>query len=163
MINKKLLLFIVLLSFCQRMFSQTDSFSVFRYEPPAYFTKTQLSSSVRYTLKNSDISICTITLIKSMPAKEDVMKDVLNQWNAYVFKRLTKANAKPLQILTKEIWDGWESTLAIDNFYYNNRKCVVMLNSFRKNKESACVLFEMSVRLFQPVVENFSKKLHLIR
>ena len=98
-----------------------------------------------------------------MPAKEDVMKDVLNQWNAYVFKRLMKANAKPLQILTKEIWDGWESTLAIDNFYYNNRKCVVMLNSFRKNKESACVLFEMSDRLFQPVVENFSKNLHLIR
>lgn len=163
MMIKKLLFFMALLISCQKMLAQTDSFSVFRYEPPAYFTKTQLSSSVLYTLKNSDTSICTITLLDSMPAKEDAMKDLLSQWNDYVLERLPKANDKPLQVFTNEVWDGWESTVAVGNFYNNDRKCVVILNSFRKNTQSACVIFEMSDRLFQPVVENFSKNLHLIR
>jgi hypothetical protein len=79
-----------------------------------------------------------------------------------VLERLPKANDKPLQVFTNEVWDGWESTVAVGNFYNNDRKCVVILNSFRNNTQSACVIFEMSDRLFQPVVEKFSKNLHLI-
>ena len=63
--------------------------------------------------------------------------------------------------MTEQLWDGWASTLAIGNFYQNKKKAVVMLNSFRKDKMTACVVFVMSNKSFKGVVENFSKNLHL--
>ena len=141
--------------------AQTDSFDVFTYQPPEFFTKSELPSRVQFAHSNNDTSFCTITLYKSQTAKADVMKDVLSQWNEQVVKRLDKANKKPLKITTEKLWDGWASILAIGNFYQNKKKAVVMLNSFRKNKMTACVVFAMSDKNFKGVVENFSKNLHL--
>lgn len=143
--------------------SQTASFDVFTYQPPAFFTKSELPSRVQFTLRNNDTSFCTITLYKSLPVKEDVMKDITNQWNDRVAKRLSKANKKPARIMTEQLWDGWVSTLAIGNFYQSKKKCVVMLNSFRKNNITACVVFAFSDKLFKEPVETFSKNLHLIK
>ena len=98
---------------------------------------------------------------KACLPKADVMKDVTSQWNDQVVKRLTKASKKPLKIMTEQMWDGWASTLAIGNFYQNKKKCVVMLNSFSKYNQTVCVVFEMSDKNFKPVVELFSKNLHL--
>lgn len=39
------------------------------------------------------------------------------QWHERVVKQLTKANKKPLKIMTEQMWNGWASTLAIGNFY----------------------------------------------
>ena len=144
------------------VFSQTDSFDVFNYQPPEFFTKSELASRVQFNQANNDTSFCTITLYKSQPAKADVMKDVLSQWNAQVAKRLAKASKKPLKIMTGQLWDGWASTLAVGNFYQNKKKAVVMLYSFRKNKITAFAIYEMSDKSFKGPVELFSKNLHLI-
>ncbi len=143
--------------------NQRDSFDVFTYQQPEFFTKSELPSRVQFNLTNSDTSFCTITLYKSMPANYDVTGDVLSQWNEQVVKRLAKANKKPLRILTEQLWDGWASTLAIGNFYQNKKKAVVMLNTFRKDKITACIVFEMSDKSFKGVTEKFSKNLHLIK
>ena len=142
-------------------FAQTGSFDVFTYKQPEFFTKSELSSRVQFNMTNNDTSFCTITMYKSRPAKADVMKDVISQWNEQVVKRLTKGSRKPLQIMTEQMWDGWVSTVAIGNFYRNKKKCVVMLNSFRKNKITAFAVFEMSDKYFKSPVEQFSNNLHL--
>ena len=142
--------------------AQTGSFNVFSYLPPEFFTKSELPSRVQFNITNNDTSFCSITLYKSQFAKADVMKDVMSQWNEQVVKRLTKASKKPLKIMTEQMWDGWASTLAIGNFYQNKKKAVVMLYSFRKNKTTAFVVYEMSDKNFKGPVELFSKNLHLI-
>lgn len=143
-------------------FAQTGSFDVFTYQPPEFFTKSELPSRLQFNMTNNDTSFCTITLYKSLPAKADAMKDVTSQWDEQVVKRLAKADKKPGKIMTEQMWDGWVSTLAIGNYYQNKKKCVVMLHSFRKNKKTTCAVFEMSDKYFKGPVENFSKNLHLI-
>ena len=138
------------------VFAQTDSFDVFTYQPPEFFTKSILSSEVHFNMTNKDGSFCTIILYKSQPAKKDVMKDVVSQWIEQVVKRLAKANKKPGRIYTQQMWDGWVSTVAIGNFYQNKKKAVVMLYSFRKNQTSACAVFMFSDKIFKGPVELFS-------
>lgn len=157
-----ILIFIIIITIVSVCFAQTDSFDVFTYKPPEFFTLSKLPSSVQYTLTNNDTSFCTITLYKSLPVKEDVLKDVTSQWNEQVLKRLPKANKKPEKIMTGQYLDGWTSTLAVGNFYQNKKKCVVMLHSFRKNQTTACAVFEMSDKIFKGPVEMFSQNLHLI-
>ena len=156
------LLYLALSFLAVQGFTQTNSFDIFTYQPPKFFTKSELPSRVQFNLTNNDTSFCTITLYESQPAKADVMKDVTSQWNEQVVKRLSKANKKPAKIMTEQLWDGWVSTLAIGNFYQNKKKCVVMLHSFRKDTLTACAVFEMSDKIFKGPVETFSKNLHLI-
>lgn len=157
-----LIFFISTLTLLTGSAAQTGSFDVFIYQPPEFFIKSELPSRVQFNLTNNDTSFCSITLYKSLPAKEDILKDVISHWNEQVVKRLAKANKKPLKIMTEQLWDGWASTLAIGNFYQSKKKCVVMLYSFRINKTAACAVFEMSDKSFKEPVELFSKNLHLI-
>ena len=157
----------ILICFCvffptSILVAQTDSFDVFTYQPPEFFTKNELPSGVMFNLTNNDTSFCSITLYKNIPAKADIMKDVISQWNEQVVKRLTKTNKKPARIMTEQLWDGWVSTMAIGNFYQNKKKCVIMLYSFRKNQTSACAVFAFSDKIFKGPVERFSQNLHLI-
>ena len=112
-----LILFISMIACETNAFTQTGSFSVFTYQPPEFFTKSELPSRVRFNLTNNDTSFCTITLYKSQPAKDSVLHDVKNQWNEYVLNQLNKADKKPARIYTQQLWDGWVSTVAIGNFY----------------------------------------------
>ena len=161
---KKLLFifFISMLTSLSGSVAQTNSFDVFTYQPAEFFTKSELPSRVQWSLKNNDTSFCFITIYKSRPAQNDIMKEVLSQWNEQVVKQLNKADKKPGKILTEQLWDGWVSTLAIGNFYQNKKKCVVMLYSFRKDKEAACAVFAFSDKIFKGPIEKFSKNLHLI-
>ncbi len=154
-------LFIATILFVSGSIAQSDSFDVYKYEAPEFFTESESPSSLQFSMKNNDTSFCIITLHKSSPAKADLMKDVTSQWNQQVVKRLNCADKKPGKITTEQLWDGWVSTLAIGNFYHNKKKCVVMLNSFRKNKTSVCAVFEISDKIFKGPIEQFSKNLHL--
>jgi len=156
------ILFITMVALVTNVFAQTDSFDVFTYQPPPFFTKSGVPPRIQFNMTNKDGTFCTITLYKSEPAKADVMKDVISQWNEQVVKRLTKANKKPARIMTEQLWDGWVSTLAIGNFYQNKKKCVVMLHSFRKDHSTACAVFAFSDKRFKQPLENFSRNLHLI-
>jgi hypothetical protein len=141
--------------------AQVDSFDVFTYQSPAFFSKSVLPSRVQLSSTNNDTSFCIITIYKSVKAQEDVLKDITAQWNEQVVKRLAKADKKPQRIYTQQLWDGWVSTVAIGNFIQNKMKCVVMVNSYRKNDRSACVVFAFRDKIFKGPVENFSKNLHL--
>lgn len=156
-------LFIVVIFLHFAATAQTDSFDIFTYEAPEFFIKSELPSRVQFSIKNNDTSFCLITIYKSLPAKADIMKDISSQWNEQVLKRLNKADKKPGRIYTQQMWDGWASTVAIGNFYQNKKKAVVMLNSFRKNTLTGCVVFAFSDKSFKGVVENFSSHLHLIK
>ena len=161
-ILKRYILFTAVLIFLNTIsFAQTDSFDVFKYHTPDFFIKSELPSRVQFSMKNNDTSFCLITLYKSLPAQEDVRKDVMAQWKEYVLKPLSKADKKPGRIYTQQLWDGWVSTVAIGNFYQNKKKCVVMLSSFRKNKTTVCASYAFSSNIFKGPVENFSQQLHL--
>lgn len=146
---------------CSVTKAQTDSFDVFLYKPPEFFTKSILPSRAQFNLTNPDKSYCTITLYQSQPATDSVIHDVMRQWNEQVVKRLRKASPKPLQMYTQQLWQGWVSTVAIGNFYLGKKKCVVMLNSYRKEKTSACVVYAMTDKLFKGATETFSQNLRL--
>jgi hypothetical protein len=141
--------------------AQTDSFDVYQYQAPEFFTKSELPSRVQFSMKNNDTSFCIITIYQSGPAKDDVMKDVIAQWNEQVLKRLNKADKKPARIFTQQLWDGWASTMALGNFYQQKKKSIVMLNSFQSKRTTACVVYAFSDTIFKPVIEKFSKNLHL--
>ena len=159
---KKYFLFILLIVSANAI-AQSPGFDVFTYQPPEFFIKSELPSQLHWSLKNNDTSFCLITLYKSQPAKDDIMKDIMGQWNEQVVKRLNKADKKPGKIVTEQLWDGWASTLAIGNFYQNKKKAVVMLHSFRKDKTTACVVYTLSDKNFKGPVETFSKNLHLVK
>jgi hypothetical protein len=162
MMKKNTLLFLITcVNIVSVAFAQTDSFDVFTYQAPEFFTKSELPSRVQFHLTNKDGSFCTITLYKSLPAKENLLKVAMSQWNEQVVKRLAKADKKPTQILTGKDWDGWPSALSIGNFYQNKKKCVVMLYTFSNNKIASCAVYAFSDKSFKGPIELFSKNLHL--
>ncbi len=137
--------------------AQTNSFDVLTFQSPEYFIKSELPSSVQWSMKNNDTSFYVIIVYKSLSAKDDIVKDVTAQWNEQVVKRLTKGGKKTLKIMTEQLWDGWASTLAIGNFYQSKKKCVVMLYSFRKDKVAACAVYALSDKLFKEPIKIFQK------
>ncbi|MDN3655578.1 hypothetical protein QWZ08_08070 [Ferruginibacter paludis] len=158
--KRSILLYLVLLNYTIQAVAQTNSFDVFTYQTPEVFIKSELPSRVQFNMTSTSINFCTITLYKSLPAKRDAMTGIISQWNEQVVKRLNKANKKPARIMTEQVWDGWVSTLAIGNFYQNKKKCVVMLNSFRKDSITTCAVFEMSDPIFKNPVQQFSRNIH---
>ena len=158
-----LIFFISTNTFITGSAAQTDSFDIFTYQQPEFFIKSKLPSRVQFHLTNKDGSFCTITLYKSLPAKEDILKDVMSQWNEQVVKRLGKADKTPGKTMTGQVLDGWTSALSIGNFYQNKKKCVVMLYTFSNNKSSACAVYAFSNKIFKGPIELFSKNLHLMK
>jgi hypothetical protein len=153
-----LIQFLVMAFFAQ---AQVDSFDVFTFKPPEFFTISRLPSQVQCSMKNNDTSFCLITLYKSGTVQKKLLQDISNQWNEQVVKRFSKADKKPQRIYTQQLWDGWASTVAIGNCMQNKKKVVVMLNSFRSDKTTACIVFAFSDKIFKGPVENFSQNLHL--
>lgn len=150
---------LLLLLTASRVKAQTDSFDVFVYKVPEFFTKSLLPSRAQFALANPDKNYCIISLYPAQPAGDSAIRDLQRQWNEYVVKRYRKASPKPLQVYTEQLWKGWVSTVAIGNFFEGKKKCVVMLNSFRKDRSTACVVYAMTDKLFKGPTEYFSKHL----
>ena len=62
---KKYLFTTIMLLNLSTIIAQTNSFDVFTYRPPEFFTKTKLPSGVQWSLKNNDTNFCIITIYKS--------------------------------------------------------------------------------------------------
>ncbi len=152
---------VVSLLIAGQCFAQTEIFDIFTYQPPSYFYKSELPAGVQFSSSNNDTAFCSIILYKSIPAKADWMKQVLQHWNERVVKQLAKADKKPVKIMTGQRVDGWESTLCIGNFYRNKKKAVVMLNAYRNGTISTCVVYAFSDKIYKEPVEKFSNNLHL--
>lgn len=144
-------------------FSPVESFDVFRYQKPGFFTKSELPLSVQYSLSNKDGGFCAITLYKSLPSKEYTLQTIQNQWNELVLKILTKAKKRPVQTKTGQDIEGWASSLAMGNIYKRAKKAIVILFAFKAEKRSACVVFTYSDKSCKGPIDDFSKNLHLIQ
>jgi hypothetical protein len=149
------------LSIHQSSLAQTDSFDIFSYKTPEFFTRSILPSRVQCSYKENDTTFCIITIYKSQKSQLDTLKDLTAQWNEYVVKPLSRASKKPGKILTGQLLEGWGSSIAIGNFYQNKKKCVVFLTSFRKDNITACAVYAFSYKLAKGPVETFSNNLHL--
>ncbi len=140
--------------------SLAGKFDVFTYRRPILYDQSLLPSRLQFSYHHNDTNFCIITLYKSA-AGSSVTENITQQWNEFVLKRLTKADKKPAKVLTGQTVDGWASSVAIGNFYQGKKKCVVMINSFTKDKTTACVVFALTDKNFKPVVDDFSANLHL--
>ena len=161
--KKRIILTAIVYIIFNTAYSQADSFDVFYFQQPPFFIKSEFPSRVEFSLTNKDGSFCNITLYKSNPSKEDTLITIMQQWNDQVVKRLTKADKQPAKTMTGQSIDGWASSLAIGNFYQQEKKAIVMLNSFKREKISACVVFNCSDKSFKLPIDDFSKNLRLIK
>jgi hypothetical protein len=159
--RKQIYLTAILYIICSAVFAQKDSLDVFYYQQPEFFTKSEFPSRVEYSLQNKDGSFCTITIYKSSLSEGDTLKTIMQQWNDQVFNILTKADKEPARIMTGKSVDGWASSVAIGNYFQNEKKAIVMLNSFKTGKTAACVVFTCSDKSFKLPIDEFSKNLHL--
>ena len=154
-------LLIAILSIHQSSLAQTDSFDIFSYHTPEFFTRSILPSRVQFSYKENDTTFCIITIYKSQKSQLDTLKDLMAQWNEYVVKPLSRASKKPGRIMSGQLLEGWGSSISIGNFYQNKKKCVVFLTSFRKDNITACAVYAFSYKLAKGPVETFSNNLHL--
>lgn len=160
--KKQVLIGIIFLITTSCALAQSDSFDVYKYKTPQYFTRTVLPSKVQFSYKEKDTTFCIISIFKSQRSQGDTLKDITAQWNEYVVKPFSKADKKPGKIMNDQVVvDGWGSSMAIGNFYQNKKKCVVFITSFRKGNTTACVVYAFSYKLARGPVETFSKNLHL--
>lgn len=159
--KKQLLTCISLLITVTTALAQTDSFDVYKYQTPQFFTRTVLPSKVQFSYKENDTTFCIISIYKSQRSQGDTLKDITAQWNEYVVKPFSKADKKPGKIVNDQVVvDEWGSSMAIGNFYQNKKKCIVFITSFRKGNTTACAVYAFSYKLAKGPVETFSKNLH---
>ncbi len=141
---------------------QVEVYDVFTYQPPPFFSKTDISTGIEFSLENNDTSFCTISMYKKNHSAKNLKATIMRQWDRIVRTNLTNADRVPSKIMTGEKLDGWESALSVGSFYHHKKKSVVMLYSFKKRNESACIVFAFSDKSFKQPVEEFSRNLHLI-
>jgi hypothetical protein len=159
--KKAFFLFYILCAFMQKTNAQT-LYSIFSYKLEEGFDTLQMPNYVLHRMEKEDGSFCDITLYKAEKSKGAGNKNFLNQWNEVVVKTFDRASKKPVKIYTsdKKI-DGWNSKVAVGNFYVGKKKCVVVLNAFSRGDRTTIVTYAFSDRLYQWIVQEFSKNLKM--
>jgi hypothetical protein len=158
--KKSFLLLCVICAFVQNTNAQT-LYSIFSYKLEEGFDTLQMPNYVLHRMEKEDGSFCDITIYKAEKSKGEGNKNILNQWNEAVVKTFDRASKKPVKIYSGKKLDGWDSKVAIGNFYVGKKKCVVILNSYSKDNRAAFVTYAFSDRLFQWIVNEFSKNLKM--
>jgi hypothetical protein len=157
---KKIILLLVISVFTANTSAQ-NLYSIFSYKLEQGFDTLQMPNYVLHRMEKDDGAFCDISLHKAEKSKGIGNKNIISQWNEVVVKPFDKASKKPIQIYTGNKIDGWDIKIAIGNFYTGKKKCVVMLNSFTKDNRTAFIVYAFSDKLFQWVVEEFSKNVKL--
>jgi hypothetical protein len=152
--------FFILCAFVQNTNAQT-LYSIFSYKLEESFDTLQMPNYVLHRIEKEDGSFCDITLYKAEKSKGDGNKNILSQWNEAVVKTFDSASKKPVKIYSGKKLDGWDIKIAVGNFYVGKKKCVVMLNTFSKDDRTAIVTYAFSDRLYQWIIEEFSKNLKM--
>ena len=156
--KKTTLLLLLLCAFIANTNAQT-LYSIFSYKLEEGFDTLQMPNYVLHRMEKEDGAFCDISLHKAAKSKGAGNKNIINQWNEAVVKTFDRASKKPVKIYSAGKIDGWDSKVAVGNFYTDKKKCKVILNSFTKNNRTAFVIFAFSDKLFQWIVDEFSKNL----
>lgn len=136
-------------------------YNVFRYQPPEFFTKTESAEKLEFSMRNNDTSFCRINLYPAGKAGRDSIQELKTLWSNYVHKAFGRADSLPVNIMSGNKIDGWQSALGLGNCYVGGKKCVMMLFSYRRDTLMAFSTALMSERIFKPPVESFYQSLHL--
>jgi hypothetical protein len=158
--KKIIILLFLLFAFMQKNNAQT-LYSIFSYKLEEGFDTLQMPNYVLHRMEKEDGSFCDITLYKAEKSKGDGNKNILSQWNEAVVKTFDSASKKPVKIYSGKKLDGWDSKVAIGNFYVGKKKCVVVLGSLSNGNRTAFVTYAFSDRLYQWNVQEFSKNLRI--
>ena len=135
-------------------------YNVYLYQPPEFFTKTELAERLEFSMRNNDTSFCRINLYPAGKAGKDSLAEIKSLWSTYVHKAFDRADSLPVNMMAGNKIDGWQSVLGLGNCYVGGKKCVLMLFSFRRDTLMAFSTALMSERIFKPPVESFYQSLH---
>jgi hypothetical protein len=158
--KKALLIFFVFCAFVTNTNAQT-LYSIFSYKLEEGFDTLQMPNYVLHRMEKEDGSFCDITLYKAEKSRGAGNKNILNQWNEAVVKTFDRASKKPVRMYSGKKIDGWDSKVAVGNFYVGKKKCVVVLNAFSRDNRTAIVTYAFSDRLYQWIVQEFSNNLKI--
>jgi hypothetical protein len=158
---KNILLSLTFSLLLHQAFSQSDTFDIFSYKVPEFFSRQTLANSIVLSLSDKGGTACTITLYKSQPSTESDLKNLKRQWNEQVVKRYNGITSKP-QIHTGQAVDNWKTSLGIGNCKINKKKNIVMLNSYTGQGSTAFVVYSFNDPIFQGPIGAFSNDLKLI-
>jgi hypothetical protein len=153
----KLALIITLSLITSTCFSQTDTFDVFTYRPPEFFSKQVLANSIVFS-RTEKGNACTITLYKSKVFTGGDSLNFMRQWNNDIIKRYRGITRKP-KLYTGAIVNEWHSTLGIGKCTINKKSNIIMLNSNTYQGKTFSVVYSFNDPIFQPVIEKFSENL----
>jgi hypothetical protein len=158
--KKTLLLLFMVCAFVTNTNAQT-LYSIFSYKLEEGFDTLQMPYYVLHRMEKEDGSFCDITLYKAEKSRGAGNKNILNQWNEAVVKTFDSASKKPVRMYSGKKIDGWDSKVAVGNFYVGKKKCVIVLNAFSRGDRTAIVTYAFSDRLYQWIVQEFSKNLKM--
>ena len=156
----KLILTFTLIFITSVSFSQTDTFDVFTYQKPEFFSRQVLANSIVLSMTDNG-NTCTITLYKSTTFTGSDSRNLMRQWNNDIIKRYNGISPKP-QLHTGAMVNEWNSTLGIGKCTINKKSNIVMLNSNTRQGKTASVVYSFNNPIFQPVIEKFSANLKLL-
>lgn len=156
--KKTTLLLFLLCGFMANTNAQT-LYSIFSYKLEEGFDTLQMPNYVLHRMEKEDGAFCDISLHKAAKSKDAGNKNINSQWYEAVVKTFDRASKKPVKVYSGKKTEGWDCKVAIGNFYTGKKKCEVILNSFTKNNRTAFVIFAFSDKLFQWIVDEFSKNL----
>jgi hypothetical protein len=158
---KKILLSLTLTLLIQYAFSQSDTFDIFSYKVPQFFSRQTLANTIVLSMSEKSGIACTITLYKGQPSKEDDTANLIRQWNNEVRKRYNGATSKP-QLHTGAIIDNWKSTLGIGKSTINKKSNIIMLNSYSNSSTTGFIIYSFNDPIYKGPIEFFAENLKLL-
>ena len=148
---KLLLMLLVLTS--QAVFSQSETFDLVTFTPPAGWKKETNSSAVSYVITNQvSRQWCRVTIFKSIGSSGDLNADFDHEWNELITKTYT-GTVKPKQDITEE--DGWTAQSGASGFTWEKQQCYALLTAISGYGKALSITVIMNGEEFKHDVELF--------
>lgn len=148
---KLLLMLLVLTS--QAVFSQSETFDLVTFTPPAGWKKETNSSAVSYVMTNQvSRQWCRVTIFKSIGSSGDLNTDFDHEWNELITKTYA-GTVKPKQDITEE--DGWTAQSGASGFMWEKQQCYALLTAISGYGKALSITVIMNGEEFKHDVELF--------
>lgn len=151
--TKPKLLLILLVLISQAVFSQSETFDLVTFTPPAGWKKETNSSAVSYVMTNQvSRQWCRITIFKSIGSSGDLNVDFDHEWNELITKTYN-GTVKPKQDVTVE--DGWTAQSGASGFTWEKQQCYALLTAISGYGKALSITVIMNGQEFKREVELF--------
>lgn len=148
---KLLLMAFVLTS--QAVFSQSETFDLVTFTPPAGWKRQTNSSAVSYVITNQvSRQWCRVTIFKSIGSSGDLNADFDHEWNELITKTYT-GTVKPKPDITEE--DGWTAQSGASGFIWEKQQCYALLTAISGYGKALSITVIMNGEEFKHEVELF--------